>query len=58
MSDDKSKTGKADDIRININQDYERRDWAKKLGVTEEQLRKAVQAVGPMVKDVRRYLGK
>lgn len=27
------------------------------LGVTPEQLRKAVQAVGPMVADVKRHLG-
>ena len=32
--------------RINVNQDYELRDWAKKFGVTPEQLREAVQAVG------------
>lgn len=58
MADDKSKTGWQDDIRINVNQDYEARDWAKKFGVTVDQLKAAVRAVGPMVKDVRKYLGK
>lgn len=57
MSDDKSKTGKADDIRINVNQPYELRDWSEKLGVTPDRLKQAVQAVGPMVKDVNRHLG-
>ena len=32
--------------------------WAEKLGVSREQLRKAVQAAGPMVKDVQRHLGR
>jgi hypothetical protein len=54
MPDDKSKTGKADDIRINVNQDYELRDWSKKLNVTPERLRDAVERVGPMVKDVKK----
>lgn len=58
MPDDKSKTGKEDDLRINIHQDYERRDWAKKLGVSEDRLREAVKKAGPMVKDVRQELGK
>ena len=42
MSDDKSKTGKADRDRINLSEDYEVRDWSKKFGVSEDQLRKAV----------------
>ncbi len=57
MPDDKSKTGKADDIRINIHEPYELRDWSNKLGVSPDRLRQAVQAAGPMVKDVKRYLG-
>lgn len=58
MADDPKKTGKADRDRINVNQDYELQDWSKSLGVTPEQLKQAVQAVGPMVADVRRHLGK
>jgi hypothetical protein len=57
MSDDKSKTGRADRQRINMSEDYEVRDWAKKFGVTEDGLRKAVERVGPMADDVRRELG-
>ena len=56
MSDDKSKTGKADRDRINVNEDYERRDWAKKFGVSEDALRKAVAKVGVMAADVEREL--
>jgi hypothetical protein len=58
MADDLSKTGKGDDIRINIHQAYELRDWAAKFGVTQERLIQAVKAVGPMVKDVKKHLGK
>ena len=58
MPDDKKNTGKQDDSRINVNQDYELRDWSKKLGVTPEQLKEAVKAVGPMVADVRKHLKK
>lgn len=58
MSDDPSKNGKADRERINIHEDYELRDWSKSLQVSREELIKAVQKVGPMVKDVRRELGK
>ncbi len=58
MADDPTKTGRADRDRINIKQDYEVQDWSKSLGVTPDQLRKAVQAVGPMVADVKRHLGR
>ena len=56
MADDKSKTGQADRLRINTNEDYEVIDWAKKFGVTPERLRAAVAAVGPMAADVERHL--
>jgi hypothetical protein len=58
MSDNLNKTGKGDDIRININQPHEVVYWTKTLGVSEQRLREAVGAVGPMVKDVKKYLGK
>jgi Protein of unknown function (DUF3606) len=34
MPDDKKKTGSPDRDRINVNEDYELRDWSKRLGVT------------------------
>jgi Protein of unknown function (DUF3606) len=56
MSDDKTKSGGQDRTRIDVNEDYELRDWAKKFGVTPEQLKAAVAAVGTSAKDVERKL--
>jgi hypothetical protein len=58
MADDKSKTGKPDRDRINVNEDYELRDWSSKFGVSPDALKAAVQRVGPMAKDVAKALGK
>ena len=52
MSDDKRKPGRPDRDRIDVNEDYELRDWSEKLGVSKEQLAAAVKRVGPMVRDV------
>lgn len=58
MADDKSKTGGQDRDRINVNEDYELRDWSDKFGVTPDELKEAVEKVGPMADDVRKELGK
>jgi hypothetical protein len=58
MSDDKSQRGGADRSRINLEQDYEVRDWSKSLGVTEAELTAAVKAVGNSAEKVKEYLGK
>ena len=58
MSDEKSKTGRQDRDRINVNEDYELRGWSKKFGVSQDELKKAVQKVGPSVDAVRKHLGK
>jgi predicted DNA-binding protein YlxM (UPF0122 family) len=58
MADDKTKTGKPDRDRINVDEDYELSEWAKKFGVTPERLRQAVKTSGPMVKDIEALLGK
>ena len=58
MPDDPKQVGKSDRDRINVNEDYELRDWSKSLGVSADQLKEAVRKVGPMVADVRRALGK
>lgn len=55
MSDDKSKTGQ-DRQRISLEEDYERRDWAAKFGVSEEALRAAVDQVGNSADDVEAHL--
>jgi hypothetical protein len=56
MADNKGNAGGQDRARINVGQDYEVRDWAKKFGVTPEQLRAAVTAVGTYAQDVERHL--
>jgi hypothetical protein len=56
MSDDKTKAHGQDRDRINVNEDYELRDWSKSLNVTPERLKEAVQAVGDRAEKVREYL--
>jgi hypothetical protein len=56
MSDDKTKTGGQDRKRIDVNEDYELRDWSKKFGVTPEQLKAAVRSVGTSAEDVQKHL--
>ena len=56
MRDDTSKRGASDRARINLSQDYERRDWARTLGVSEDQLAQAVHNVGDRADKVREYL--
>jgi len=56
MADDLGKTGGQDRQRINLHQDYEVRDWAKKFGVSADELRMAVDAVGSEAKKVEEYL--
>ena len=58
MSDDKTKPGGQDRERINVNEAYELRDWAKSLNTTPERLKEAVQAVGDRAEKVREYLKK
>jgi hypothetical protein len=56
MSDDKSKSSAQDRARINVNQDYELRDWSKKFGVTPDELKKAVASVGDRADAVEKHL--
>lgn len=56
MSDDKSMSGGQDRKLINLSEDYEVRDWAKKFDVTEEELIAAVKKVGNKVGDVEAHL--
>jgi hypothetical protein len=57
MSDDTTKSQGQDRQRINVNQEYELRDWAKSLNTTPERVKEAVQAVGDRADKVREYLG-
>ena len=56
MADDKTNRGSQDRNRINVNQEHELRYWSNKFGVTTQQLKKAVQQVGPMADAVERQL--
>lgn len=58
MADDLKNRGAQDRARINVNETHEIQYWTHALGVTEQQLRDAVRAVGVMAVDVRKHLGK
>jgi hypothetical protein len=57
-SDDKTDRGTADRNRIKIHEDYELRDWSKRLRVTPEELKRAIQQVGTSADTVTEHLGK
>ena len=56
MADDKNEVGGPDRARINLSEEYEVRDWTRSLGVSEDELRGAVDAVGNSADRVREYL--
>lgn len=58
IMDDKNKRGGSDRKRIDVNTDYELRDWSEKFNVSREELKKAVEAVGTYADDVEDYLKK
>lgn len=58
MSDDRKNIGSPDRDRINLNEDYEVRYWVQTLGVTRDELKAAVEAVGTTATAVREHLGK
>ena len=56
MADDTSIRSNIDRQRISTTQDHERRYWSKELGISEEELLAAVQAVGSQADKVRDYV--
>jgi len=56
MSDDKTQAHGQDRTRISLEEDYEVRDWSARLGITPDELRAAVKAVGNEAAKVRQYL--
>ncbi|MBI6620360.1 DUF3606 domain-containing protein [Pseudomonas corrugata] len=58
MADDLSNRGPRDRSRINTSEEWELRYWTKEFGVTEDELKAAVQAVGAGADDVRKKLKK
>lgn len=55
MADDPKKTGQ-DRKLISLEEPHEIRSWTETLGVTEQQLRAAVAAVGHSAEKVREHL--
>lgn len=58
MSDDRSNRGAQDRARINVHENHELEYWTKALGVSREELERAVKAVGVSADAVREHLGK
>lgn len=58
MSDDLSKKRPQDATKVNVNESWELEYWSKKFGVTKDQLKNAVKAVGVSAAAVKKYLGK
>ena len=56
MADDVSTKSPPDLSRIDVNRPQDRRYWAHKFGVTEDELRKAVETVGTKAAFVERCL--
>jgi hypothetical protein len=56
MSDSPSARGIQDRLRISVTQRHELQWWSQRFGVTVEQLREALVAVGPQAADVEEYL--
>lgn len=58
MADVSNVRGGADRQRINVNQEHELSHWSQKFGVSHDELRRAVQEVGPMADAVEQHLRK
>lgn len=56
MAEGTNNIGSPDRDRISLGEDYEIRDWTQSLGVSEAELREAVDAVGNSADAVRAYL--
>jgi hypothetical protein len=52
MPDSTTSRGGQDRTRINIRQEYELRDWARKFNATPDQIKDAVGRVGDLATDV------
>ncbi len=56
MPDDPKIKGPQDRKRINIHEPYEVQYWTRVLGISRDQLRTAVEAVGTSAEKVKEYL--
>ena len=58
MVDDKINRVQPDRSRINMDEDYEVKYWTKHLGISREELQRAVDKVGNSASAVRKELGR
>jgi len=58
MPDDILNRGEPDRSKINMSEDYEVQYWRRHLGVSREELQRAVDKVGDSAAAVRKELGK
>ncbi|MGX1110560.1 MULTISPECIES: DUF3606 domain-containing protein [Bradyrhizobium] len=56
MADNLKKRGSPDSKTINMNEEWEKEYWKKKLDVSGQQLAGAIRAVGKSVAKVKKYL--
>jgi hypothetical protein len=56
--DDLNKKGAGDRSKISMHEDQEVKYWTKQLGVSKEELQKAVDKVGNSAAAVRKELGR
>jgi hypothetical protein len=58
MADKNSRAVPAGGDRIDRKDDFEVAGWAKRLGVSPQELKRSMKKVGPLVADVKKDLGK
>ena len=56
MADDLTKQAPCDLSRVNVSEPWECGYWYRHFGCTEDELRAAVETVGPLVDKVREHL--
>jgi hypothetical protein len=56
MSDNLQQAGQQDRNRINVHEEWEVRHWTEALGVSREELERAVSEVGVSAEAVRQHL--
>lgn len=56
MTDETTKRGPADPLRVNVHEEHEVQYWAEKFGVTPEALKEGVSSVGVMAEDVEKHV--
>jgi hypothetical protein len=56
MADNKLNRGQPDRSKINMSEDYEVKYWTRELGVTRQELERAIEKVGNSAAAVRKQL--